>query len=190
MICIISFILWHKIFYRLIHIPIDLKYGRQGRSESVHLSPQEHEWALLHRGWQFELRLGKSTVIPELEPVEVVGAELDVILVPMVLEEEHFVTPEGGCCLRARHDVTKESFLTTVLRRRVVTKDLEHNSVGWNVGELVEEVVLIFVSPSINIIRLALELERPVRLLFLITVLVKLSKFHNRHGTSVVRDFG
>lgn len=144
----------------------------------------------MHRGWVSELALGKSTVIPEFEPVEVVGAGLDVILVPMVLEEEHFVTPERGCCLRARHDVTNEFFLTAMLRRHVVTKDLEHNSVGWNEGELVEEVILVLIGPSINIIRLALDLERPVRLLFLVAILVKLSELHNRHGTGMVSDFG
>ena len=41
-----------------------------------------------------KLSLSESTVVPELEPVEVPWAVLDIILIPMVLEEEHLVTPE------------------------------------------------------------------------------------------------
>lgn len=56
--------------------------------------PEEHEGALLHRSGSVKLSLGESTVVPELEPVEVPWAVLDIILIPMVLEEEHLVTPE------------------------------------------------------------------------------------------------
>jgi len=84
--------------------------------------------------------------------------------------------------------VTDELLLATVLRRRVKSEDLEHDCVGRDEAKLVEEVVLVFVGPSVDIIGLNLDLERPVRLRLLITILVKLGELHNRHGASMVSN--
>ena len=79
-----------------------------------------------------ELRLGESAVVPELEPVEVPWAVLDIIFIPMVLEEEHLVTPERAGSLRAGDKVTDKSLVTAVLRRHIVSEDLKHHGVCRN----------------------------------------------------------
>ena len=43
----------------------------------------------------YQGRLSELAVLPELEPVEVVGAYLDVVVEARVLEEELSVAPEG-----------------------------------------------------------------------------------------------
>ena len=65
--------------------------------------PEEHEWANLHGRGQVQVGLCESTVVPEIEPLEVVGSELDIILVPVVLEEKHLVTPLRASGLRTRN---------------------------------------------------------------------------------------
>ena len=152
--------------------------------------PEEQEGALLHRGGVFELRLSEPTVVPEVEPLEVVRPELDIILVPMVLEEEHLVAPLRASRLRTGHNVTNQSVLATVLRRHVVTEDLEHDCVLGDEAQLVLEVVLVLVRPSVDIIGLDIDLERPVWLLLLVSVLIKLGELHDRHGTGMVSDLG
>ena len=52
------------------------------------------------------------------------------------------------------------------------------------------EVVLVLVSPAVNIVRLDVNLEWPIRVLFFIAKLIELSKFHHGHSSSVVSDLG
>lgn len=60
---------------------------------------QEKEGASLSGHWGLQ-----RLQLPELEPIEVVGAIFDVIFVALVLEEKLFVTPKRCCDLRAGHD--------------------------------------------------------------------------------------
>ena len=106
-----------------------------------------------------KLSLSESTVVPELEPVEVPWAVLDVIIIPMVLEEEHLVTPEWAGSLRAGDKVTDESFFSTVLRGHIVSEDLKHYGVCRDKAKLIEEVVLVLVGPPVDVIGLNLNLE-------------------------------
>ena len=100
MICINSFILWHMVLYTVIVCHKIFYTNPQNYYQAVKFSdhtcivPEEHEGTLLHGCGSVELRLSESTVVPELEPVEVPWAVLDVIFIPMVLEEKHLVTPE------------------------------------------------------------------------------------------------
>ena len=57
--------------------------------------PKEHERPSLHGCGVDEGLLSKPAKLPELEPFEVVGALLNVVLVSVMLEVEHLVTPEG-----------------------------------------------------------------------------------------------
>jgi len=70
-------------------------------SQEASLFPQKHEGALLSGRGIPERSLSESAGVPELEPVEVVGAMPDVILVTVMLEEKLLVTPQGGSRLRA-----------------------------------------------------------------------------------------
>jgi len=65
-----------------------------------------------------------------------------------------------------------------------------HCSVGGDLSELLKEVVLVCVGPPVDIVGLDINLERPVVVDNLITVLVELGQLHNRHGTDVVGNFG
>jgi len=56
--------------------------------------------------------------------------------------------------------------------------------------ELILEVVLVCVGPPVDIVGLDIDLERPVMVVDLVTVLVKLGHLHNRHGTDVVGNLG
>ena len=75
--------------------------------------------------------------------------------------------------------MTDESLVTTVLRRHIVTEDLEHDGVCGNEAQLIEEVVLILIGPSVDIIGLNFDLEGPVWLVLFVAKLVKLGELHN-----------
>lgn len=162
-------------------------------SQKASLFPQKHEWALLSRCWIPERRLSEPASVPELEPLEVVGSVPDVIVVAMVLEEKLLVAPERWCGLRAGNqpaDVALWAFVITVLGRAVVAENSEHDGVYWHNLELILEVVLESVSPAIDIVRLDIDLERPVRVLLLVAVLIVLGQLHNGHGTGVIGNLG
>lgn len=125
-----------------------------------------------------------------LQPVVVDGALFDVVLVATVLEEKLLVTPFGGNVLRARHDPSDQSVFATELRRLVVGEHLEHRGVGFDLLELVIEVVLVSIGPAVNIIRLEVDHEWPVRLCDLITMLIELGELHDGSGTNVVSSVG
>lgn len=55
--------------------------------------------------------------------------------------------------------------------------------------KLLEEVVLELISPTVYIIRFDLDHEGPVRLVFLITILIEFGKLHDRHSTGEVSNF-
>jgi len=125
-----------------------------------------------------------------LQPVVVDGALFDVILVATVLEEKLLVTPQRSNVLRARHDPSDQSVFATELRRLVVGEHLEHRGVGFDLLELVIEVVLIGIGPAVNIIRLEVDHEWPVRLCDLFTMLIELGELHDGSGTNVVGGVG
>ena len=85
--------------------------------------------------------------------------------------------------------MTDKTLLATKLGRLVVSENLEHHSVGGDLRELVQEIVLVFISPSVNIVRLNIDLERPVVILDLITVLIELGQLHQGHSASMVSNF-
>ena len=146
----------------------------------------------MSRCWIPERRLSEPASVPELEPLEVVGSVPDVIFVAMMLEEKFLVAPERWCGLRTGDqpaDVALWAFVITVLRRAVVAEDSEHDGVYWHNLKLILEVVLEGVGPAIDIVRLDIDLERPVRVLLLVAELIELSELHNGHGAGVVRNF-
>ena len=71
-------------------------------SQEASLFKQENKWTLLGGCRVLQGRLIKTTAVPELEPLEVVWALLDVILEPLLLEEKLLVGPERRYCLGAR----------------------------------------------------------------------------------------
>lgn len=81
------------------------------------------------------------------------------------------------------------ALVITVLGWAVVAEDSEHNGVYWHNCKLILEVVLEGVGPAIDIERLDIDLERPVRVLLLVAILIVLSELHNGHGAGVVRNF-
>jgi len=64
-------------------------------SDKTSILEKEHEWTSLHRGRVLQGLLSEPTEFPELKPFEVVRALLDIILIPVMLEEEHLITPKG-----------------------------------------------------------------------------------------------
>ena len=127
---------------------------------------------------------------PELKPVEVVGSDFDIIIHATVLEEEFLVAPEGRDGVGTRDDPADQLFFTTELGRLVKCKHLEHYCVHWNYRHLVLEVVLILISPSIDIIWFDIYLVWPVRVFLLLSILIKLSYLHDGSGTDVISDSG
>ena len=111
---------------------------------------------------------------------------LDVVLVAVVLEVQLLVTPEGGGGLGAGDEPSHESFLGAVLGRRVISEDFEHDGVLGDERKLILEVVLVSIGPPVDIVGLNIDLEGPVRLVFLLSKLVELGQLHHGHGTSVV----
>ena len=75
--------------------------------------------------------------------------------------------------------MTDESFFSTVLRGHIVSEDLKHYGVCRDKANLIEEVVLVLVGPTVDVIGLDLNLEGPVGLGLLVAKLVILSEFHN-----------
>ena len=52
------------------------------------------------------------------------------------------------------------------------------------------EVVLVLVSPAVDIVRLHFDLEWPVRVLLLLAILIELSELHQGHGSNVITGRG
>ena len=71
-----------------------------------------------------------------------------------MLEEKLLVTPEGGESVRPGHEPANQFVLTTALGGLIECEYLEHHCVNWNYRNLVLKVVLVLVSPSVDIIRL------------------------------------
>ena len=162
-------------------------------SQKTSLLPQKHEWALLGGRRVSQWGLREFARVPELEPLEVVGAMSDIVLITVMLEEERLVTPERWGGLGARHepaDVALWALVVAELGRAVVPVHSEHGGVLGHDLELLVEVILVLVSPPVDVIRLDIDLEGPVWVLLFLSKLIEFGKFHDRHGTSVVCDLG
>ena len=127
---------------------------------------------------------------PELKPIEVVGSDLNIIIHTTMLEEEFLVAPEGGDGVRTGDDPANQLVFAAELGRLIKCKHLEHYCVHWNYSHLVLEVVLILISPTVDIIGLDLKLEGPVRLLLLVAVLIKLGQLHDTGATNMICHTG
>ena len=159
-------------------------------SDETSIIKQKEEWAPLHGGRVDERSLSELALGPELKPVEVVRSELDVVIHAAMLEEQLLVTPEGADGVGAGHDPADQLLITTLLRRGVEGEDLEHDSVHGDDLDLILEVVLVLVGPAIDIVRLHVELIRPVRLVDLLAVLIELGNLHDRGSADVVSHGG
>lgn len=72
------------------------------------------------------------------------------------------------------------------LRRAVVGENLEHGGVLGDNLELFVELVLVSISPAVNIIRLNIDLEGPVRVLLFVAKLIEFGQLHDRHSAGMV----
>ena len=140
---------------------------------------QVEEWAFLLRSWVGKLSFVEITLVPELKPVEIVRAHLNVIIHTSMLEEQLLVTPVRANRVRSAHYPAYESFFATELGRLIEGKHLEHGGVDRNDRHLVLKVILVLVSPAIDVVRFNIQLVGPVRIFFFIAVLVKLGDFHD-----------
>ena len=186
MVCFRSLILIHR---RLLYAAARRAVIRDCSREAG-LFEKEEEGALLKRCRVLEGAGGVLTVLPFLEPFGILRAVLNVVLVAVRLEEKLLVAPSRGNSLRARHDVTNELFFATKLRGLVVGHNLEESNVRLENLQLVVEVVLVGIGPAIDIIRLELNHEWPVRLKLGVAILVVQSQVHQRVGTNVVSGVG
>ena len=100
-----------------------------------------------------------------------------------MLEEKLLVTPQGRSRFRTSHQPANQLFraaeLFVQLRRAIVAIKSEHSSVFWHHLKLLMEVVLELISPSVDIVGLDIDLERPMRMLLFISKLIILSQFHD-----------
>lgn len=55
---------------------------------------------------------------------------------------------------------------------------------------MVLKVVLVLISPSVDVIRFNVELVGPVRVLFLVSILIELGDFHDGGCADMIRDGG
>ena len=125
-----------------------------------------------------------------MEPVEVLRPGLEVIFHALRLEEKLRITPEGRDGVRPGHEPADHLIFTTALGRRIVSVYLEHNRVVRNDRQLVLEVVLVVISPSIGIIRLNFDLERPVRLWLCVSILIVHGEVLDGRGTDEISCSG
>ena len=120
-------------------------------------------------------------------------AHLDIIVVTMMLEEKLLVTPQGRSRFRTSHQPANQLFraakLFVQLRRAVVAKNSEHNSVFWHHLKLFMEVVLVLISPPIDIVGFCINHKWPMRMLLFVAKLIEFGQLHNRHGTDKVSNF-
>lgn len=148
-------------------------------SHEASVLEEEKEGAPLHWRWVDQWAIKELSVVPELKPVEIVGTDLDVVIHAGMLEEELSVAPERAELVRAGHDPADKALLATELGRLIEGEDLKHHCVHWDDFDLILEIILVFVSPSVDIIGLKLQLEWPVRLGLFMSILVILSGLHH-----------
>ena len=117
-------------------------------------------------------------------------SHLDIVVHAAMLEEELRVTPEGADLVGARGDPADKVPFAALLRRSIEGEDFEHDGVHRDDGELVLEVILILISPSIDIIWFDINLVWPVRVFLLLSILIKLGDLHDGSGTDVISDSG
>lgn len=115
-------------------------------------------------------------------------AHLDIVVHATMLEEELLVTPVGANRVRTADQPSDESLFATEFGRLVEGEYLEHRGVHWDDRNLILKVVLVLVSPPIDIVRLNIELIWPVRILLLVAVLVELGDVHHGCSTNVISD--
>ena len=163
-----------------------LNYPSFCYSHKISLLKQEEKWTFLHGRRVDKWLLIEPAELPELEPVKVVWSHLDIIVHSTMLEEKLRVTPEGADVVWARGNPADQPFFAALLRRNIKSKDFEHNGVHRDDCELVLEVILILISPSIDVVGLDLELEGPVRFLLLIAELIKLGQLHDTGAANVI----
>ena len=72
----------------------------------------------------------------------------------------------------------------------IVSDNLEHNSVHGDYRKLVLEVILVSIGPAIDVVGLNFDHERPVWVVLLFAILVKLGKLHDGHGACMIRNLG
>ena len=96
-----------------------------------------------------------------------------------MLEEQLSVSPEGVNCVGAGNNPADQAILATELGCDVEAEDLEECSVGWEDRHLILHVILVRISPAIDIVWLDVYLIGPVGILLLIAVLVKEGHVHD-----------
>ena len=149
---------------------------------------QEEEWAFLLGCWVEELGVKELAQVPELEPVEIVRAHLNVVVHAAMIEEELLVAPMRADGVRSAHDPANQFFFAAELGGFVEGEHLEHCGVHRDDGHLVLEVVLVLIRPAIHVVRLDVQLVGPVRVLLFDTVLVELGDLHNGGSADVISD--
>ena len=72
----------------------------------------------------------------------------------------------------------------------IVSDNPEHHSVHGDYLKLLVEVILVSIGPAIDVVGLNFDHERPVWVVLLFAILVKLGKLHDGHGACMIRNLG
>ena len=72
----------------------------------------------------------------------------------------------------------------------IVSDNPEHHSVHGDYLKLLVEVILVSIGPAIDVVGLNFDHERPVWVILLFAILVKLGKLHDGHGACMIRNLG
>ena len=104
-----------------------------------------------------------------------------------MLEEELLVSPERGGKFRVSHEPAHEDLIFVV--RRVVAPNLEEDGPLWNQGQLRSKVVLVGVSPAVDIVGFEIDEKGPVRVLLFLASFIVQRHLHNRVDTDVIGGF-
>ena len=114
------------------------------------------------------------SIIPELEPVEILGTYLDVLFHSAMLEEKLGISPEAANLVRSGDNPAHELLFSSEFGSLIPTEYLEHRCVHRDNFQLILEIVLVLISPTIDIIRLDINLVWPIVFLLSVSILIEL----------------
>ena len=116
---------------------------------------------------------------------------LKVIINPLMLKEQGLIAPERGSNLTCKDDSTDQFTARSreLMEWRLVGENFPEDRALGDRTQLIRKVSLPRVCPSIDVVGLEFQNERPLRVFLLYSALRILAPIFHTHRTNVVRCF-